>query len=138
AKLAEELDGLPAAINQPLPPAADANLWQRIEARAQKLVSVRRIDDGGGAGKLPPGPDHSLAVASAALRSGDLAGAVQAVQGLDGHAAAVAGPWLAAANDRLAVEDATNRLATLATQRLQATGMAQPAPAAASDQGAQQ
>ena len=139
AKLAEELDGLPAAVNQPLPPAADAGLWQRIQARAEKLVTVRRIDDGGGVEKLPPGPDRSLAVASAALKAGDLAGAVQAVQGLDGHAAEIAKPWLTEASDRLAVEDAVNRLGTLATQRLQGTGMPAPAPTAPTpDQGAAQ
>jgi uroporphyrinogen-III synthase len=136
AKLGEELAGLPAAINQPLPPAADAGIWQRIQARAEKLVTVRRIDDGGNVDNLPPGPDHSLAVAAAALGAGDLAGAVQAVEGMDGHAAEVVKPWLTEARDRLAVEDAVGRLGTLATQRLQGTGM--PLPAPASGQGAPQ
>lgn len=146
AKLGEELAGLPAAINQPLPPGADASLWQRIEARAGKLVSVRRIDDAGTVNNLPPGPDHSLAVAATALAAGDLGGAVQAVQAMDGHAAEVAKPWLAQARDRLAVEDAVGQLTILATQRLQSTAMPQaaptpataPKPAAASDQGAAQ
>ncbi|MDB5363005.1 MAG: uroporphyrinogen synthase [Rhodospirillales bacterium] len=142
AKLGEELAGLPAAINQPLPPGADAGLWQRIEARAEKLVSVRRIDDAGTVNNLPPGPDHSLAVAATALAAGDLNGAVQAVQAMDGHAAEVVKPWLAQAKDRLAVEDAVGQLTTLATQRLQSTAMPQavpaPKPAAASDQGAPQ
>ena len=120
ATLAIELDGLPAAINQPTAPPADAGLWQRIEARAEKLVTIRRVDDGSGADKLPPGPDRSLAIATAALKSGDLAGAVEAVKGLDGRAAEIAGPWLAAAGDRLAVEQAVDRLTAAATQRLQA------------------
>jgi len=128
AKLGEELAGLPAAINQPLPPAADASLWQRMEARAGKLVSVHRIDDGGNVENLPPGPDHNLAVANAALKAGDLAGAVQAVQGMDGHAGEVVKPWLGEARDRLAVEDAVGQLGMLATQRLQGTAMPQPAP----------
>jgi uroporphyrinogen-III synthase len=119
AVLAEELDGLPAAINVPEAPPADADLWQRIEARAEKLVSIRRVDDGSGT-RLPPGPDRSLATAAAALKAGDLAGAVEAVKGLDGHAAAAAQPWLARAEDRLAVEEATDRLTTIATQRLDA------------------
>ena len=136
AKLAEELAGLPAAINQPLPPAADADMWQRMKARMGKLVTVYRIDDSGSAENLPPGPDHNLAVAAAALRAGDLAGAVQAVEGIDGHAGDVVKPWLGEAGDRLAVEDAVGRLATLATQRLQGTGM--PAQAPASGQGAPQ
>ena len=128
AKLSEELAGLPAAINQPLPPAVDASLWQRMAARAGKLVSVHRIDDGGTVENLPPGPDHSLAVATAALKAGDLAGAVQAVQVMDGHAGDVVKPWLGEARDRLAVEDAVGQLGTLATQRLQSTAMPQPAP----------
>jgi uroporphyrinogen-III synthase len=136
AKLGEELAGLPAAINQSPPPAADAGIWQRIQARAEKLVTVRRIDDSGNVDNLPPGPDHNLAVATAALRAGDLAGAVQAVQGMDGHAGDVVKPWLAAAKDRLAVEDAVGRLTTLATQRLQGTGM--PAPASAPEPAANQ
>ena len=122
ATLAAELDGLPAAINQPEAPSADAGLWQRIEARAEKLVTVRRIDDGSGAEKLPAGPDRSLAIGAAALKSGDLAGAVAAVQGLDGRAAEIAKPWLAEAGDRLAVEQAVDRLTAAATQRLQAAG----------------
>jgi len=130
AKLAEELAGLPAAINRPLPPGADASLWQRIEARAGNLVAVHRIDDAGTVDKLPPGPDHSLAVATAALGAGDLAGAVQAVQTIDGHAGAVVKPWLDEAKDRLAVEAAVGQLGTLATQRLQNTAMPQPAPVA--------
>jgi uroporphyrinogen-III synthase len=119
AVLAEELDGLPAAVNTPAAPPADATLWQRIEARAEKLVAIRRVDDGDGT-KLPPGPDRSLALAAAALKAGDLTGAVAAVKGLDGRAAEVAGPWLAAAQDRLAVEQAADRLTTIATQRLDA------------------
>jgi len=130
AKLAEELAGLPAAINRPLPPGADASLWQRIEARAGQLVSVHRIDDAGTVDKLPPGPDHSLAVASAALGAGDLAGAVQAVQTIDGRAGEAVKPWLDEAKDRLAVEAAVGQLGTLATQRLQSTAMPQPAPIA--------
>lgn len=120
ATLAIELDGLPAAINQPAAPPADAGLWQRIEARAEKLVTIRRVDDGSGADKLPPGPDRSLAIAAAALKSGDLAGAVEAMKDLDGRAAEVAKPWLTAAGDRLAVEQAVDRLTAAATQRLQA------------------
>jgi uroporphyrinogen-III synthase len=131
AKLAIDLEALPAAINQPLPPAEDASLWQRVEARARRLFSVRRIDEDGTADKLPPGPDHSLAVAAATLKAGDLPGAIRAVQGLDGPAATVAQPWLAEATDRLAVEEAANRIGTVATQRLQGTGMPQQAPASA-------
>lgn len=127
AKLTEELAGLPAAINRPLPPSADASIWKRIEARASQLVTVHRIDDAGTVSNLPPGPDHSLAVATAALAAGDLAGAVQAVETIDGHAGDMVKPWLADARDRLAVEDAVNRLGTLATQRLQSTAMPQPA-----------
>jgi len=130
AKLTEELAGLPAAINRPLPPGADASLWQRIEARAGQLVSVHRIDDAGTVDKLPPGPDHSLAVAGAALGAGDLAGAVQAVQAIDGRAGEAVKPWLNEAKDRLAVEAAVSQLGALATQRLQSTGMPQPAPVA--------
>ncbi|HEV2677822.1 MAG TPA: uroporphyrinogen-III synthase [Aliidongia sp.] len=128
AVLAAQLDNLPAAINQPQAPSADAGLWQRIEARAQKLVTVRRIDDGSGGDKLPPGPDRSLAIAAAALKSGDLAGAVEAMKALDGRAGEIAKPWLDQAQDRLAVEQAVDRLSAAATQRLQAPP--------ASDQGA--
>lgn len=127
AKLTEELAGLPAAIHQSLPLGENAGIWQRIASRAEKLVSVRRIDDAGTVDNLPPGPDHSLAVAVVALKAGDLAGAVQAVQAIDGSAGEVVKPWLVAAKDRLAVEDAAGRLGTLATQRLQASGVAQPA-----------
>lgn len=127
AKLGEELAGLPAALNQPLPSSSDASLWQRIEARARKLVTVQRLDDAGDAEKLPPGPDHDLAVANGALKAGDLAGAVQAVSAIQGPAAAVVKPWLGEAQDRLAVEAAVGQLTTLATQRLQSAGMP-PAP----------
>ncbi len=57
-----------------------------------------------------PGPAGAVDAARAALRSGDLSGAVAALEALDSDAAAAAEDWLRAARARIALDDALDGL----------------------------
>ncbi len=93
----------------PDPGWADAAL-----ARLRGLVTIRRV---GGAAPFG-GPEASVNAAELALASGDLAGSVAALDKLAGAPAEAAGPWLRMARERLAVDAALQRVATLLTARL--------------------
>ena len=74
----------------------------RVSNRLSSLATWRRID-----GKGEDAPiDAMVAEAETHLNAGDLKAAVTAVEGLsvNGKAAAVANPWLAAAKERLAAD----------------------------------
>ncbi len=102
AVLAERLELLtPALTSATAAPAADD--WRgEMLAKIKNLVSVRRV--GSRAAAEGGGVEAALAEAEAALKAGDLAGAVAAMQKLDGAAAETAKPWLADAQARLAAE----------------------------------
>jgi hypothetical protein len=83
-------------------------------ARIKGLVTVRRV----GANAAEGSPDAAVASAEAALREGDLAGAVAALEPLQGAPAAAAKPWLDDARARLAAEAALDKAEAELTQRM--------------------
>jgi hypothetical protein len=74
----------------------------RILGAIRSALGARRV----GAGAVEGGPEAAVATAEGALDSGDLAGAVAAVETLQGAAADTAKPWLEAARRRLDAEGA--------------------------------
>ncbi len=84
--------------------APGASWWQRILARLESLVVIRRTDQKGMSSADPAAA--AVTTAEAALDQGDVAGAVGAVEGLPAENAAAAQPWLALAKQRLAAETA--------------------------------
>jgi hypothetical protein len=105
----------PAITPSPSPEAARAGWTDALLARLRGLVTIRRVDDGGGtvataapAGQPPP--TATVNAAERALAGGDLAGAVAALDKLTGASAAAAGDWLRSAHERLAVEAALDRI----------------------------
>jgi hypothetical protein len=102
AVLAERLRQLAPQIATAAPPAPP-DWTSQIIARLRGLVTIRRI---GGAGQSPA--EAAAGAAQHDLAAGDLAGAVAALERLDG-AAAAAEPWLRMAKDRLAAEAALRR-----------------------------
>jgi uroporphyrinogen-III synthase len=117
-RLAQDLAALPGKLALPGPLAPDAGIWDRVTDKVSHLVTIRRIDDG--SGTMPAGPDRLAAEAEQALAAGDLAGALQRVQQLDGNSAAAAKPWIDAAQARLDCEQAVQALDAAAIKRLSA------------------
>jgi hypothetical protein len=64
----------------------------------------------------PREPSALVWDAQAHLDAGDLAGTATALEGLSGHPAVVAGPWIAAARERLAANKVLMQLDSLAEQ----------------------
>jgi hypothetical protein len=94
--------------------------WKsQIVARLRSLVTIRRID---GADQTPA--EGAASAAERALASGDLAGAVAALDKLSGPSQAAAQPWLQMAKARLAVEAALRQVEAALTV---AVGGAAPA-----------
>lgn len=88
-----------------------------VRNRLSALVTVRKVGDAAIAGG---GVDGALAQADAALASGDLAGAVNVIEGLEGPAADAASAWLGKARERLAADKALADLRTVAIAKLNA------------------
>lgn len=88
-----------------------------VTNRLTSLVTVRRVGDGALASG---GTDAALVQAETALQSGDLAGAVKALEGLQGQAAEAASDWLTKARDRVAAEKALADLRLAAIAQLDA------------------
>jgi hypothetical protein len=88
-----------------------------VTNRLTSLVTVRKVGD---AALASGGTDAALAQADAALKAGDLSGAVQALAGLEGQAAEAASPWLAKARDRVDAEKALADLRLAAIAQLDA------------------
>lgn len=100
--LAERFGALaPALVRSDLLPAGQS-WWRDTVNRMASLLTVRR-EDGEAAGKSPAAV---VARAQAALRRGDLAGAVAQAETLDATAAETVAPWLADARARLAADKA--------------------------------
>lgn len=110
---------VPAVLHAAQAPQSD-DWGDRILARLRGLVVVRRIDDSGAATRDPV--DAAVNRAETALGSGDLAGAVAAVESLPDRAAAPARVWLTDARQRLAAEQALAKLTDGVTARLSAGG----------------
>jgi hypothetical protein len=100
--------------------SAGESWWQRILARIESLVVVRRTDQEGQHAADPVAA--AVATAEAALGQGDAAGAVGAIEGLPEDARTPALPWLALARQRLAAEAAV-------AQAIQSAAQAMTAPA---------
>jgi hypothetical protein len=88
-----------------------------VTNRLTSLVTVRRVGD---VALAAGGTDAALAQAESALDNGDLAGAVKAIEGLQGPAAEAASGWLTRARDRLGAEKALADLRMAAVAQLNA------------------
>jgi uroporphyrinogen-III synthase/uncharacterized protein YoxC len=82
----------------------DVSVQERAKARMNELFSVQKD------GELITGTDTqaSLLRAEQQLQTGDIAGAIESVQGLDGSAADVLLPWLTKAGASLDAQSAKN------------------------------
>jgi hypothetical protein len=118
AALTERLRQLAPQIATAKPPPK-ATWKSQIVARLRSLVTVRRIE---GADQTPA--EGAVGTAQRALASGDLAGAIAALDGLTGPSQAAAQPWLQMAKARFTVEAALRRAEAALTA---AVGTATPA-----------
>ncbi|MEW5726853.1 MAG: mitofilin family membrane protein [Pseudomonadota bacterium] len=104
--LAERFNALaPALVRSDLMPQGQS-WWRDTVNRLGSLLTVRR-EDGDAAGTSPAAV---VARAQAALRRGDLAGAIAQAETLDGAAAETVAPWLDDARARLAADKALSTL----------------------------
>jgi len=122
----------PAVLRQAAAPPS-ANWGDHIWSKLRSLVIVRRVGEGAASSDDPV--QAALGRADAALTHGDLAGGVTAVESLPPAAASPAADWLAAARQRLALEQAVARATGQLTARLGGSG--DTAPAAADAPGEQ-
>jgi hypothetical protein len=113
AVLIARLHALAGTIVTAEAPPAEPDWSDRALARLRGLVTIRRID---GAGQSEP--EAVVSAAERALRGGDLAAAIAALDRLAGPPAEAARPWLQMARQRLAVEAALHRVEELLTARL--------------------
>jgi hypothetical protein len=111
--LVARLHALAGAIATAEAPPAEPDWSDKVLARLRGLVTIRRID---GAGQSEP--EAAVSAAERALRGGDLAAAIAALDRLAGPPAEAARPWLQMARQRLAVEAALQRVEELVTARL--------------------
>lgn len=81
--------------------------WDKTVNRLRSLVTIRKT---GEAALAEGGVDAILEQAKSRLQAGDLAGAVDALEGLEGPAAEAASPWIKDARARLDVNRAISRL----------------------------
>ncbi len=120
AALIERLRQLAPEIATARPPPKD-KLKSQIVARLRSLVTIRRIADD----RDQTPAEAAVSEAQRDLASGDLVGAVAALDKLEGPAKTAAEPWLKTARARLAVETALRQVETLLTVSL---GNAAPEP----------
>ena len=111
-KLQAGFQDLAAAILRAESLPEDAGWFETAFAEVKGLVKVRRV----GEGVEGDDPQARLARAEVRLARGDLAGAVELIEAIDG-AGSVAGPWLAAARGRQTVSAELNELSSLALIR---------------------
>jgi hypothetical protein len=104
--------------------STDQSWWQRILARIESLVVIRRTDQAGAQSADPV--VAAVATAEAALDQGDLAGAVGAISGLPADSAAPAQAWLGLAQARLTAEGAVAQAIETASQGLAMPGAKSP------------
>lgn len=95
-----------AALAASEPATQGRGFWGALLARAEALVTVRQ----GTHVILGTPASGPLGAAGARLRAGDLAGAVAALGGLDGKAAAAMAPWRTQAEDVLAARAALDAM----------------------------
>lgn len=109
ATLADRFDHVvaPAILRAPRDDAG-AGWWQQIKARVARLVVIRRVGPGGAEPR--DATDAAVAKVDAALKTGDLAAAVAALDNLSGAQAKAAATWLALAKQRVAAETTLAKL----------------------------
>ena len=88
------------------PPASDGSFLGDLQARAQSLVTIRRLDEAATGDE----PAAVLARAKADLGKGKLAESVKEIEMLDGAPRAAFAAWLDQARTRLDAEDELKRL----------------------------
>lgn len=118
AVLAERLRALAPEIATAKPPPKP-NWKSQIVARLRSLVTIRRID-----GDQQTPAEAAVAAGQRTMASGDLKGAVAALDGLTGASRAAAEPWLRMAKGRLAVEEALRQVEAALTVSLGNAGPA--------------
>ena len=124
AVLAERLELLAPALTSAAATPVDDDWRAQMLAKVKSLVSVRRV--GSRAAAEGGGVEAALAEAEAALKAGDLAGAVAVMQKLDGAAAETAKPWLGDGEARLAAETGVAALDALLARRFLGDQPAKP------------
>jgi hypothetical protein len=112
--LADRLRQLAPQIAAAAPPAAAPTWTSRIVARLRGLVTIRRIEAGDG--QTPA--EAAVSAAQHDMASGNLAGAVGALDGLAEPHRTAAGPWLTMAETRLAAEAALRQVQAALTAAL--------------------
>ena len=115
AVLGARLEQLAPTLLNPAAGTADGDWRSAVWAKLRGLVSVRRV--GPRAAAAGDTTEATLAEAEAALKGGDLSGAVAAMKKLAGAAAEGAEPWLADAEARLQAEAAVASLDTMLAGR---------------------
>lgn len=100
-RLPDTVTGILEAARLP----ANPNWWDRLLAQIKGVITLRRTDrlDGDGVAAI-------VARAESRMALGDLEGAVDALERLEGNAARAAADWIAMARDRLALEDRLARV----------------------------
>jgi hypothetical protein len=112
--LAQTLSKLtPAMLQAALPPSHEGGVLDRLEAGAERLVRIRRIDES-------PGDDPAAVIARADVKAtrGDIPGALAEIDKLPDKVRAPASGWISTARARLAALDAARQVSTHALQAL--------------------
>ncbi|MBO6783595.1 MAG: hypothetical protein JJ899_10050 [Alphaproteobacteria bacterium] len=104
------------AILDNAPTGAESGIVDQVLERAQRIVRVRRV----GTEAPPDSLDGRIARAEIRLEDGDVAGAIAALEGLEGASAEAAAPWLARARAHVDARDAADAVEDIALERLQA------------------
>ena len=105
ASLTQRFNDLARAVSQAKLAGSDEGLVGKTLNTVASLVTIRRTDVAEG-----PGVDAILVRAESAVKAGDIAGAVTALEELSGAPAERASGWIAAAKARVAVNQAVARL----------------------------
>ena len=105
ASLTQRFNDLAKAVSQAKMAGSDEGLVGKTLNTVASLVTIRRTDVAEG-----PGVDAILVRAENAITSGDIAGAITALEELSGAPAERASGWIAAAKARVAVDQAVARL----------------------------
>ncbi len=115
AKLEWQLTQMPRQMDQPVTGDDDGGFWHRALARIESLVQIRRTAD---ATDGKSSPASVVAAAETELAGGDLGAAIHSIEALQGHAAAVAAPWLEQARARLQIEQVSQALQAAVVAKL--------------------
>jgi hypothetical protein len=106
AALARQFSGLAPALSQAAEPPMREGVLGRLQANAEKLVRIRRVDEA-------PGSDAAAIVARSEAKAsrGDLAGSAAELAQLPPNARAPAEAWIKSVQARTAAIEASRRLA---------------------------